>query len=147
MKAAQKKGLRYEAVFGRMLERERPSDSVLHANRWLLFKDDYGTQYAQPDFVLEFPTAEGLPSAILFECKLTQSTEATFQLFQLYGPLLEELLQIPLLKIQVVYNRTPGAYEGPVVTGLDETLHLLAQGKVAQLGLWHWMPEFDGAWT
>lgn len=101
--AQQKAGLAYEKRFGEFLSRTKfPADALLLGGPWLHFEDRNGRGWAQPDFLLVSPRG-----AYIFECKLKENTKAWVQLFRLYTPLLDFILQRPLKRVQVCKHLRP----------------------------------------
>ncbi len=101
-KRAQKDGLAYEKKVGRTLKRmlrDEQLEGELRLSQWILFVDDNGTGWAQPDAYILMPDR-----ILLIECKLTQSDVATPQLLSLYLPLLRKIYNLPIVCLQVCHN-------------------------------------------
>jgi hypothetical protein len=82
--------------------------------QWLCFRDAAGPGFAQPDsFVV------GSRAVLLVEAKLTYSLDGDHQLQYLYGPLLEELFGLPVLRVQAFKNLR-GCPGPPMVEELAE---------------------------
>ena len=99
---AHKAGLAYEKKVGRALKRMLRAEELegdLYLGQWVLFADDNGTGWAQPDAYIV--RSDGI---LLIECKLTQSDVATPQLLSLYLPLLRKIYNLPILCLQVCHN-------------------------------------------
>ena len=99
---AHKAGMAYEKKVGRHLKRMVQDDQLsgeLRLNQWLLFADDNGIGWAQPDAYILMEKR-----ILLIECKLTQSDVATPQLLSLYLPLLRKIYDLPILCLQVCHN-------------------------------------------
>ncbi len=99
---AHKAGLAYEKKVGRVLKRMLRDEELvgeLFLSQWILFADDNGMGWAQPDAYILRP--DGI---LLIECKLTQSDGATPQLLSLYLPLLRKVYNLPILCLQVCHN-------------------------------------------
>lgn len=103
-----KKGLAYEKVVGRKLQRmlrDKELEGKLHLQQWILFADESGVQWARPDAYLIMPLSNRvLPGILLIEAKLTQTDSATNQLLGLYLPLLRKIYNVPILCLQVCKN-------------------------------------------
>lgn len=80
---AQLAGKKYERQFGKWLEGEYTSELVAH-EPWIEFFDEGGKGFAAPDYLLFL---NGV--VVVFECKLTNTPEASQQLVGLYRPLVE----------------------------------------------------------
>ncbi len=99
---AHKAGIAYEKKVGRWLSRmirEGELEGELRLSQWLLFADENGIGWAQPDAYILME--KGI---LLMECKLTQSDVATPQLLSLYLPLLRKIYNLPILCLQVCHN-------------------------------------------
>lgn len=99
---AHKAGLAYEKKVGRWLNRmihNGELEGELRLSQWLLFADENGIGWAQPDAYILME--KGI---LLMECKLTQSDVATPQLLSLYLPLLRKIYNLPILCLQVCHN-------------------------------------------
>lgn len=99
---AHKAGLAYEKKVGRWLNRmirDGELQGELRLSQWLLFADENGIGWAQPDAYILME--KGI---LLMECKLTQSDVATPQLLSLYLPLLRKIYNLPILCLQVCHN-------------------------------------------
>lgn len=99
---AHKAGMAYERKVGRWLKRMIQNGELsgeLCLNQWLLFADDNGVGWAQPDAYILMEKR-----ILLMECKLTQSDVATPQLLSLYLPLLRKVYDLPILCLQVCHN-------------------------------------------
>lgn len=99
---AHKAGLAYEKKVSRALKRMVGAEKLtgeLFIGQWILFADENGVGWAQPDIYLLMPNR-----ILLMECKLTQSDVATPQLISLYLPLLREIYNLPILCLQVCHN-------------------------------------------
>ncbi len=97
-----KAGIAYEKKVGRKLKRmlrEGELEGELRLNQWLLFADENGIGWAQPDAFILMPSR-----ILLIECKLTQSDVATPQLLSLYLPLLRKIYNLPILCLQACHN-------------------------------------------
>jgi len=69
---------------------------VLNLNQWILFSDETGIHYAQPDAYLIVPER-----ILLMEIKLTQTDTAKLQLLRLYLPLLQKIYDMPVVCLQI----------------------------------------------
>ncbi len=101
-KASIKKGLAYEKVVGRELKRlilSNDLDGELFLGQWIIYADQHGTGWAQPDAYLLMKD-----QILLLEIKLTQNDSAVPQLLSLYLPLLRHLYNLPILCGQVCRN-------------------------------------------
>ena len=101
-RSALKRGIAYEKVVGRELKRQVKDGSLdgeLFLGQWLLFSDQNGIGWAQPDAYLLMKD-----KILLLEAKLTQSDSATPQLLSLYLPLLRQIYNLPILCAQVCHN-------------------------------------------
>lgn len=99
---AHKAGLAYEKKVSRALKRMVVAEELsgeLFAGQWILFTDENGVGWAQPDIYLLM-----LDRILLIECKLTQSDVATPQMISLYLPLLRKIYNLPILCLQVCHN-------------------------------------------
>lgn len=92
-------GIAFQNKFGRYLAGQVDAKRLqgkVYQDLWLMFEDKNGTGYAQPDiFILEEKRI------VIFECKLSQNSQAWVQLDRLYKPLLEFLFKRPAIGIQV----------------------------------------------
>jgi hypothetical protein len=108
LKGSRGRGKTYERKVDRHLRdlcRSGALDSALGAplhryfQQWLCFRDAEGPGFAQPDsFVV------GTRAVLLVEAKLTYTMDGDHQLRYLYGPLLEELFGLPVLRVQAFKN-------------------------------------------
>ncbi len=101
-KASYKRGNSYERTVGRELKRQIKDGSLsgeLFLGQWILFCDQYGVGWAQPDAYLLMEER-----ILLLEAKLTQTDTAVPQLLSLYLPLLRKVYELPILCIQVCHN-------------------------------------------
>lgn len=99
---AHKAGIAYEKKVGRWLGRmirEGELEGELRLSQWILFADENGIGWAQPDAYILME--KGI---LLMECKLTQSDVATPQLLSLYLPLLRKIYNLPILCLQICHN-------------------------------------------
>ena len=71
-------------------------EGKLYADLWLMFEDSNGNGFAQPD---QFLMQE--KRIVLFECKLSQNSQAWEQITHLYKPLLEHVFKKPVIGVQV----------------------------------------------
>ena len=92
------KGILYERAFGKWLAGEFP-DREIRSDQWICFEDKVGKGYACIDHYVVLPHA-----VLLFECKLTWTKRAWWQLEHRYRPLLREIHQRPVCTIQVCRN-------------------------------------------
>ncbi len=130
---AQKAGLAYEKKVGRTLKRmlrDGELQGELRLNQWILFADDNGIGWAQPDIYLLMEK-----SILLMECKLTQSDVATPQLLSLYLPLLRKIYNLPILCLQVCHNLR--YVPKKIVEGPQELLSAPGPGVFA----WHYLGD------
>ena len=101
-RATLKRGLAYEKVVGRELKRQIGDGGLngeLFLNQWILFADQFGIGWAQPDAYILMESR-----ILLLEAKLTQTDSATPQLLSLYLPLLRQIYNLPILCAQVCHN-------------------------------------------
>lgn len=101
-RAALKRGNAYERVVGRELKRQISDgrlDGELFLKQWILFADQSGIGWAQPDAYILMGNR-----ILLLEAKLTQTDSATPQLLSLYLPLLRQIYNLPILCVQVCHN-------------------------------------------
>ena len=101
-KACVKRGHSYERVVGRALKRmlfDGTLQGELFLSRWIMFSDQNGVGWAQPDAFILMDD-----QILLFECKLTQTETAHPQLLSLYLPLLRHIYNRPILCLQVCKN-------------------------------------------
>ena len=94
-----KRGLAYERKVGRFLKREVQTgrlDGELRLGQWILFADQFGVSWAQPDAIL---IQEKM--ILLMECKLTQTDSVKPQLLSLYLPLLRFIYNRPIVCLQI----------------------------------------------
>jgi len=117
MSRVQQAGLTFERKFGKTL-RQRFTDCDIRLGPWILYCDDSGWHYCQPDIVMLPP--EG--PAYLFECKLKHKPEAEGKVRNLYVPILHHLIKRPIAPFQVCKHL--GLY-------LDATYSLDSFEKVA----------------
>ena len=109
-KACVKKGHAYERVVHRELKRLDLGGEICF-QQWIMFADENGLGWAQPDLYVLWPNL-----LLLIECKLTQSKSADQQLLGLYLPLLRDIYQLPILCLQVCKNLRvvpPKLVDGP----------------------------------
>ena len=100
--AALKRGIAYEKVIGRELKRQIKDGSLegeLFLGQWILFTDQHGIGWAQPDAYILMESR-----ILLLEAKLTQSDAVVPQLLSLYLPLLRKIYNLPILCAQVCHN-------------------------------------------
>ena len=93
-----KDGIAYEKLVGRELRallRAGVFDGELLLGQWILFCDNDGISYAQPDAYIV-----SRQQVLLFEAKLTQTDAARPQL-DLYEGLLNEIYGRPIRRVQV----------------------------------------------
>ena len=123
--AIQREGLRYESSFVDFLRAApKPDDAMVLAGPWIRFEDSGGIGHAQPDAILLSPRG-----AYIFECKLSERNRAWQQLYQLYTPLLRNLLRVPLRRVQVCRN----------LKGLSPNVAIATSAKELRDNcIWHW---------
>lgn len=88
---ARARGLSYEAKALRMLEAryaELPTPVVFKPGPWFEYEDQEGRHWCQPDAVI-IKASEGF--GCIYECKYQHSSEAWFQIWRLYEPVLRFL--------------------------------------------------------
>lgn len=130
---AHKVGLAYEKKVGRKLGRmlrDEELEGELKLGQWLLFADDNGIGWAQPDAYILMGDR-----ILLMECKLTQSDVATPQLLSLYLPLLRKIYNLPILCLQVCHNLR--YVPKKIVEGPKELLEAPGPGVY----LWHYLGD------
>ncbi len=98
-----KRGNAYETKVGRFLKRQLAEGTLegeLTLKQWILFTDENGVGWAQPDAYII--TEQRI---LLIEAKLTQTDSATPQLLALYLPLLRHIfVDVPIVCLQVCQN-------------------------------------------
>lgn len=94
-KACVKKGKSYERTVLREVRRLDLKGEICF-QQWIMFADENGLGWAQPDLYVLLPDL-----VLLMECKLSQTRDAEEQLTHLYLPLLREIYQQPVLKLEV----------------------------------------------
>eukprot|EP00919_Chromeraceae_sp_WS-2016_P052876 GHVR01125558.1.p1 GENE.GHVR01125558.1~~GHVR01125558.1.p1 ORF type:complete len:179 (+),score=7.23 GHVR01125558.1:131-667(+) len=85
---------RYRGVKALGIAYERAAQAALpiaKPNPWFMFRDKNGLGYCSPDLVL---IGSGL--ALVIECKLSDIPEARTQITQLYAPVLQMALGLPI---------------------------------------------------
>jgi hypothetical protein len=75
---------------------------IFYPEQWLMFEDDNGEGYAQPDLFIH--AGEKI---LVVECKLTR-VGAFEQIALLYWPLLWRIFRVPLVGVEVFCNSGPG---------------------------------------
>ena len=101
-RACVKRGNAYETKVGRFLKRQLSEGALvgeLTLRQWILFADENGVGWAQPDAYLI--TGQRI---LLMEMKLTQTDTATPQLLSLYLPLIRHIFNAPIVCLQVCRN-------------------------------------------
>ena len=130
---AHKAGIAYEKKVGRRLGRmirDGELEGELRLSQWLLFADDNGIGWAQPDAYIIMKNG-----ILLMECKLTQSDVATPQLLSLYLPLLRKIYNLPILCLQVCHNLR--YVPKKIVEGPQELLEAPGPGVY----VWHYIGD------
>jgi hypothetical protein len=69
---------------------------------WFTFRDTHGTRWCQPDILVEFPY-----HTLIVEAKHNHTTDAWFQLRQLYEPVVEKALERPCKLMAMVEHFDP----------------------------------------
>lgn len=125
LKGTAAKGKTYERKFGRELRDLIAAGKLsgeLYRQQWLMFTDQEGFNFAQPDcYVVQSNRVW------LFECKRTENKSACDQLILLYRPLLQFLYELPVYCVQVCKNIRANAnpeWRGELVDHIDQALAL-----------------------
>lgn len=95
------------------------------AGQWLLFTDDYGSGYAQPDLWIE------KDRVYLLEAKLRATMEGEDQLVYLYAPLLRFMLRKPVVMILAFKYPRPEMDESRFIDRLEDA-------SLAGINYWQW---------
>lgn len=120
---AKAQGLRYERLVAKAIPQ------ALH-NPWFHFADANGKGWCSPDLLLIHQN-----QAVVFEVKLTDTVDAIGQLANLYFPVLQKALRLPVRGIIVVKNLTPETDRSRITASLAEALAQPAES----IPLLHWL--------
>lgn len=116
LRGAKRSGVLYEARVGKYLK--GLFGPHVHSGQW--FK--YGGRFCQPDHYVVLREA-----VLVLECKLSENPQAWVQLEQLYGPVLQAHLGLPVVLIQVC--RHLRHTQNPITD--------LRDAKLGAQNLWH----------
>ena len=116
------KGHKFEADCRRLLERHWQEADIM-SGQWFKFGDDTGEHWAQPDYYIVLET-----EILLFECKLTQTSDAWRQLEHLYKPLLEFYYELPVVCVQLCRNLLE-----------DDGTIISRAGDIEDGATWYWL--------
>lgn len=83
-------------------------------HQWIEFDDKNGIGFCEPECFVVLPD-----KVLLVECKRTGSTIGRAQMIELYAPLLNLLLGLPIQMLQICKHVT-SATPGPFIEDLDE---------------------------
>ncbi len=119
-------GVRYERSLAKRL-------TELNHGQWFEFEDQNGPGVCQTDFIL---TSLNHPDCVfVLECKYSWVIQGHLQIEQLYRPVLEKALALPVHGIVVCKNLKPGIGDIRVASGIGEAQALAKHGRV----VWHWL--------
>ena len=124
-RGAKAQGLRYERGLAKAL-------SSWQHGQWFEFRDRNGPGWCQPDFI-----RLDLANVAVLECKYTWTTEGHSQIEQLYRPVLERALALPVIGVVVCKVLRPGMPKDiAVAPSLASALELAVGGRRV---VWHWI--------
>lgn len=98
-------GLRYEKRVRMQLQKHLAAGKFLSLehNPWFSFSDEYGAHACSPDFLL-WPTYEAV---VIIEVKLTWVASAARKLWELYMPVVNAALDVPVAPLIICRNILP----------------------------------------